>query len=300
VLVGLAAICGSDLHGFREASPRRIPPLVMGHEVMGKVEAAGPGVDPALVGTRVVVKPIVACGQCDRCRAGRTNLCANGKLMGRDMPGGFAQLLLAPASHVVSVAEALSDDLATLVEPFANAVHVAGRAVTEGDSVLVIGAGPIGLLMTRAAKLAGAVRVVATDRIPSRLSLAEEQGADAVVEAPKAPPGDADVVIDAVGLEQTMAVALDAVRPGGRVELVGLGAGSGTVDYFKVIGKEAQITGSFAWGDADFARSLELLEKGAVDATGWFTRMPLAEGQAAFERLVDTTELVKVVLAPRA
>jgi 2-desacetyl-2-hydroxyethyl bacteriochlorophyllide A dehydrogenase len=305
VRTAAAAICGSDLHGFREASPRRIPPLIMGHEAVGTVEVVGAGVDEALLGRRVVLKPIVACGRCEACRARRTNLCAEGKLVGRELSGGFAERFVVPAGCVAELAPRVPDDVGTLVEPLANAVHVTRRAVADGDDVLVIGAGPIGVLEARMSVGAGARRVFVTDRIASRLELAIAQRATPLrVEGAEAELREAtggrgvDVVIDAVGVEATWALALRAVRPGGRIEAVGLGAGAGTVEYFAVIGKEATITGSFAWTDEDFARALELIEAGEIETAGWFTRASLADGQRAFEELVDTTDRFKVVLTP--
>jgi 2-desacetyl-2-hydroxyethyl bacteriochlorophyllide A dehydrogenase len=305
VATAAAAICGSDLHGFREASPRRIPPLVMGHEAVGSIAAVGDGVDPALVGRRVVLKPILPCGRCEACRAGRTNICPNGRLVGREVSGGFGERFVVPASAVSEISPEVPDDAATLVEPLANAVHVTTRAVRDGDDVLVIGAGPIGALMARMAVEAGAGRVWATDRIPSRLELVRAQGAtpldagDAEDALREATGGrGVDVAIDAVGLEATWAAALRAIRPGGRVEVVGLGAGAVTVDAFAVIGKEATITGSFAWTDDDFARALRLIEAGAIETAGWFSHATFAEGQRAFEELVDTTDRFKVVLTP--
>jgi 2-desacetyl-2-hydroxyethyl bacteriochlorophyllide A dehydrogenase len=300
-----SAICGSDLHGFREASPRRIPPLIMGHESVGAVAEVGDGVDPSLLGTRVVLKPILACGECEACRAGRTNVCANGRLVGRDLSGGFAERFVVPAGAVVPISPSVSDDLATLVEPLANAVHVTSRSVRGGDDVLVIGAGPIGALMARMALEYGAGRVFATDRIPARLELIRAQGAAPLaVDAAEPELREAtngrgvDVVVDAVGVEATWALALRAVRAAGRIEAVGLGAGSGTMDFFSVIGKEATITGSFAWTDDDFLTALGMIESGDVRTDGWFTRTSLAEGQRAFEELVDGTDRFKVVLAP--
>jgi 2-desacetyl-2-hydroxyethyl bacteriochlorophyllide A dehydrogenase len=300
-----SAICGSDLHGFREASPRRIPPLVMGHESVGTVVEAGDGVDPSLEGARVVLKPILSCGECEACRAGRTNVCANGRLVGRELSGGFAERFVVPASAVVPIASSVPDDVATLVEPLANAVHVTSRSVHGGEDVLVIGAGPIGALMARMALEYGARRVFITDRIPARLELARGQGATPVdAEAAEETVREStdgrgvDVVIDAVGLEATWALALRAVRSAGRIEAVGLGAGSGTIDFFSVIGKEATITGSFAWVDDDFLTALGMIESGAIETDGWFTRASLAEGQRAFEDLVDGTERFKVVLRP--
>ncbi len=305
IATAASAVCGSDLHGFREASPRRIPPLIMGHETVGTIAAIGDEVDPGLTGRRVVLKPILACGGCEACRAGRTNLCANGRLVGRDLSGGFAERFAVPASAAVELSPGVPDDVATLVEPLANAVHVTSRAVREGDDVLVIGAGPIGALMARMAVERGAVRVFVTDRIPARLELARAQGAvpldasDPEGALAEATAGrGADVVIDAVGVEATWSLALRAVRAGGRIEAVGLGAGSGAIDFFAVIGKEAAITGSFAWTDGDFAQAVDLIERGAIGTTGWFTRATFAEGQRAFEELVDTTERYKVVLSP--
>lgn len=299
-----AAVCGSDLHGFREASPRRIPPLVMGHEGVGTIAAVGEGVEEARVGERVVLRPILACGECEPCREGRPNLCRNGRLVGRELTGAFAERFTVPERAAVRFPDDVPADLATLTEPLANAVHVTARSVREGDDVLVIGAGPIGALMARMALERGAARVFVTDPIASRLDLAQTQGATPLSGDPEAALPEAtegrgvDVVIDAAGFETTWALGLRAVRPGGRIEAVGLGAGAGKIDFFAVAGKEVTITGSFAWTDQDFDRAAELIASGAIDTSGWFTAMPLAEGQRAFEELVDTTERFKVVLVP--
>lgn len=300
-----SAVCGSDLHAFREASSRRIPPLIMGHETVGTVAAVGAGVDPARLGQRVVLKPVLPCGVCESCRAGRTNLCPDGRLVGRDLTGGFAERFAVAAEATARISDGVSDELATLTEPLANAVHVTSRAVGEGDDVLVIGAGPIGALMAWTAARRGAAHVFSTDRIPARLELARAQGATPLdVEDPEGSLREAtqgrgaDVVIDAVGIEETWGLGLRAVRPGGRIEAVGLGASGGMVDFFAVIGKEAAITGSFAWTDEDFTHAIELIEAGAIDTSGWFTRATFADGQRAFEDLVSTTDRFKVVLTP--
>lgn len=300
-----SSVCGSDLHGFREASPRRIPPLIMGHETVGVIAAIGDGVDSARIGQRVVLKPILACGSCEHCLTGRTNLCRTGRLVGRDLTGGFAERFAVPAEAAVRIADDIPDEIATLTEPLANAVHVTSRAVAPGDDVLVIGAGPIGALMARMTTDRGAARVFSTDRIAARLELARAQGGLPLgTDDPEGSLGRAtdgrgvDVVIDAVGLPETWGLALRAVRPGGRIEAVGLGAGTGEVDFFGVIGKEATITGSFAWTEDDFTRALHLIQEDAIDTAGWFTRAGFADGQRAFEELVDTTDRFKVVLAP--
>lgn len=302
VEVRASAICGSDLHGFREASPRRIPPLVMGHEVAGVVRELGDGVDPAIAGRRVVAKPVVSCGTCARCTEGRPNLCPNRRLMGMDFPGGFAEAFALPADHVLPVPDALEDDLATLTEPFANAIHAVTRSVREGDTVLVIGAGAIGSLAVRAAVLAGAERVLVSDPLPSRRAVAQAQGARPIEDLEdvlSATDGDGvDVVIDAAGFPPTWKLALGAVRFGGRIEAIGLGAPEGPIDYHPIVAKGVTITGSYACVDEDFDRALALLENDRSDLASWITAMPLADGANAFERLVDVGDLVKVVLHP--
>ena len=172
-----SAICGSDLHGFREASPRRVPPLVMGHEAVGDIDAVGDEVDPSVVGSRVVAMPLVPCGTCPRCLEGRSNLCPQRRLMGMSFPGAFAEAFSIPANQVVAMPESLADERGALVEPLANAVHAVARSVGAGDDVLVIGAGAIGLFAARTALLDGARRAFVVDKLPSRLRLAAGLGA---------------------------------------------------------------------------------------------------------------------------
>ena len=298
-----SSICGSDLHGFREASPRRIPPLIMGHETVGEIADVGKGVPAARLGERVVLKPIVSCGACRWCLEGAINRCATGRLVGRDMTGGFAERFAVPAAAAVRLDADVSDEVATLTEPLANAVHVASRSVEGGDRVFVIGAGPIGVLMVKASFLYGAGRVLITDPVEGRLRLAAAQDAEIITgEDPAqavidATDGEgADVVIDAAGYEATWAMALRAVRTGGRIEEVGLGSPFGTVDFFAVLGKEATITGSYAWRDVDFESAVDLMQDEALDASGWITTMPIEEGQQAFQALVGGAGHFKVVL----
>jgi 2-desacetyl-2-hydroxyethyl bacteriochlorophyllide A dehydrogenase len=299
VRVRAAAICGSDLHGFREASPRRVPPLVMGHEAVGTIDAVGGGVDKALVGERVVAMPVVSCGACARCVEGRPNLCPNRRLMGMNFPGAFAEKFTIPAGQFLAVPSTLSDEIAALAEPLANAVHVVDRSVHEGDDVLVIGAGPIGLFSARTAVLGGAKRVTVTDPIQERLELARPLGAEPVdADGDALTEGDFDVVIDAAGFPATWATAVDAVRPGGRIEAIGLGAVEGPLAYQAVVAKGLTITGAYACVAEDFRRAVELLQTGAVDVSSWVTSMSLAEGPHAFEELVDDGKHVKVVLIP--
>jgi threonine dehydrogenase-like Zn-dependent dehydrogenase len=305
VRVAAAAICGSDLHGFREASPRRIPPLIMGHEVVGTVDALGDGVDGSLAGARVVAMPVVSCGSCARCNEGRANLCPNRRLMGMNFAGAFAESFTIDATRLLPMPQELSDATGTLVEPLANAVHSVERAVREGEDVLVIGAGPIGLFAARASVLAGAARTFVVDKLPDRLGLAKGLGAepvavDGAAEALEEATGGAgvDVVIDAAGFPATWALAVKAARPGGHIDVIGLGAVEGPAGYQQIVAKGLTIVGSYACVERDFARALQLLSSGDVDVGGWTVTMPLADGQSAFEALVDEGRFTKVVLTP--
>ena len=305
IATAASAICGSDLHGFREASPRRIPPLIMGHETVGAIAEIGDGVDRARIGRRVVLRPVLACGACSACRTGRTNICDKGRLVGRELPGGFAERFTVPEGAAVDIGADVPDEAATLVEPVANAIHVTSRAVHPEDDLLVIGAGPIGTLLARMSLERGAANVFITDRIQRRLELAREQGAspigaDRVEEQIRdATHGDGvDVVIDAVGVHATWDLAIRAVRRGGRIEMVGLGTAAPKVDSYGVIGKEVSIMGSYAWVNDEFSAAVAMIEAGAIGTTGWFTRSTFAEGQQAFEELVDTTDRFKTVLLP--
>jgi threonine dehydrogenase-like Zn-dependent dehydrogenase len=305
VRVGAAAICGSDLHGFREASPRRIPPLVMGHEVVGTVDRIGDGVDDALTGTRVVTMPVVSCGACARCREGRANLCPNRRLMGMNFAGAFAEAFTIEASQLLAMPQDLATTTGTLVEPLANAVHSVERAVRKGDRVLVIGAGPIGLFAARVSVLAGAERTFVVDRLEDRLVLAKGLGgepvaADGAADALQdATHGEGvDVVIDAAGFPATWALAVRAARPGGHIDIIGLGAVEGPAAYQAIVAKGLTLVGSYACLERDFVRALDLLSSGEVDVDGWIDTMPLADGQSAFEALVDDEKFTKVVLTP--
>lgn len=225
--------------------------------------------------------------------------------MGMDFPGAFAEAFTIDATQVLTVPDRLEDAAGTLSEPLANAIHTVDRSVREGDDVLVIGAGPIGLLAARMAVLTGASRTLVVDKLAARLALVPVLGAEPITAegaagavADATSDAGADVVIDAVGLPSTWALALEAVRFGGRVEAVGLAASEGPVAYHTLIAKGVTVVGSYACLPSDFARALQLLDTGDVDVGSWTIRLPLDEGQAAFEALVDDAAYTKVVLVP--
>jgi threonine dehydrogenase-like Zn-dependent dehydrogenase len=223
-----------------------------------------------------------------------------------DFPGAFADAFTIPVTQLLRVPDHLDDATASLTEPLGNALHVVARAVGEGDRVLVIGAGAIGLFAARAAVLAGASMVLVTDTQHDRLQRVEKLGAEPIEAGTGAAGavaemtnGDGvDVVIDAAGFPATWALALNAVRYGGRIDVIGLGAPEGPVSYHSVVAKALTVAGAYACVEADFDRALDLLASEEVDVADWITTMPLAAGQSAFEALVDEGRDTKVVLRP--
>src|SRR5215211_687051 len=230
---GAVGICGSEIEGYLGKMGNRTPPLVMGHEFAGTVTEVGEGVDPALVGREVAVNPLSSDGTCPLCRAGYTNLCPNRRLVGIHSPGGFAEYALAPAHNVYPLPEGVETRTGALAEPLANGVHVVrlGLAGHFVEHAVVVGAGTIGLMCLQAAVLEGIPEVSVIEPHEARREQALELGARAAYasgeEAREALEGPteglgADMVVDAVGAEVTRRMALDLLRPGGRVVYVGL------------------------------------------------------------------------------
>ena len=169
VQVASAGICGSDVQGVATRSPRRRPPLVMGHEFAGTVVEASPEVTPGLVGRRVAVNPQVPCGACLVCRSGRENVCAHRELVGGTRAGGFAEHVRVPIGCVHELSDDLRLDAAVLAEPLATCVHgLRLVASVLPSTVIVLGAGPIGLLAAQVARSAGAHRLVVSEADPER------------------------------------------------------------------------------------------------------------------------------------
>ncbi len=281
--VEVAGICGSDLHGYRGHPGPRVPPLVLGHEVVGTV-----------AGERFAVYPLVACGTCERCRAGEDNLCAAWRLIGMHRPGVFAERVAVPRRSLVPLPAGIDARRAVLAEPLACCVGaLAPHRVGPGTTVAVFGAGPIGLLTVYAAARAGAT-VHAVDPVPERLELAARLGAVPGEPAPQA----ADLAVDAAGFEATWRAALDAVRGGGTVVVLGLGAAEGAFPMATLVRRALSLRGQFAYTRSEFARAVEILAEGDLDLS-WLSDAALADGARAFANLVERpARYSKVLLHP--
>ncbi|HET8605443.1 MAG TPA: alcohol dehydrogenase catalytic domain-containing protein [Gaiellaceae bacterium] len=286
--VALAGICGSDLHGYRGHPGPRVPPLVLGHEAVGRAR-----------GGVYTVYPLLACGTCARCRAGEDNLCEGWRLLGMHRPGVFAERVAVPERSLVAVPAGLAPERAVLAEPLACCVGaLAPHEVGPATHVLVLGCGPIGLLTAFAAARAGA-EVTAVDPVAARRAHAERLGAAAVVaDAGEIALASFDLAVDAAGFETTWRAAIDAVRNGGSVVVVGLGQAEGALPIATLVRRSIRLRGQFAYSRTDFAAALELLAAGDLDLA-WVDEAPLADGARAFAELVDRPgEHSKVLLRP--
>jgi (R,R)-butanediol dehydrogenase / meso-butanediol dehydrogenase / diacetyl reductase len=257
IRVTKAALCGTDSAEWDHGPLLARPPVVLGHEFTGEVVAAGPGADGLGPGTRVVSGAGISCGTCAWCAAGRTNLCAHYETLGLHRDGGLAELVLSPASICRAVPDELDDIGAAMAQPLAVALHAARRGrVRPGKSCVVIGAGGIGAFIVAAAASLGAAPLVAVDVAGGRLETAAVLGATHTVNAERddavravlaaAGPDGAHVVIEASGAPASPGAALEMVRRGGDVVIVGLQAHPFGIDLFSVATREVDMHGTLA------------------------------------------------------
>lgn len=317
IRVAACGICGSDVHGYDGSTGRRIPPIVMGHEAAGTVVATGSQVTEFKPGDRVTFDSTVYCGTCDYCLKGEINLCNNRQVIGVSTgeyrrAGAFAELLTVPSRIAYRLPETFSFPEAAMLEAVSVALHgVAVSEKLEGKTVLVIGAGMIGLLLLQAARAAGASRVFISDIDATRLTLAKQLEADRVIEASgetltkeilQLTEGNGvDVVLEAVGRDETISAAIDCVCKGGIVTLVGNISPLVTLPLQKVVSRQIRLQGSCA-SSGEYPEAIELIASGKIKVTPLITAVaPLSDGPSWFDRLhAREPNLMKIVLDPRS
>lgn len=315
VRVEACGICGSDVHGYDGSSGRRIPPIVMGHEAAGIVEAIGSDVQGIAAGDRVTFDSTVYCAHCDFCLRGQVNLCDNRQVVGVSCgdyrrEGAFAEYVRVPAHIVYKLPNSLSFAEAAMLEAVSVALHavrISGSG--EGKSALVIGAGMIGLLTLQAAQAAGYSPVFIADVDATRLALAREVGADAVLHASgdelvqavmaQTKGAGVDIVFEAVGRNETIATAIDAVRKGGTVTLIGNITPSIHLPLQKVVSRELRLLGSAA-SAGEYPEAIRLMTSGRIQVRPLITAVaPLEDGPQWFARLhAREPNLMKIILSP--
>jgi threonine dehydrogenase-like Zn-dependent dehydrogenase len=291
-----AAVCGSDIHGFLGHSERRKPGLVLGHEAVATIAEVHPSVEGWKAGQRVVVNPLITCGRCAACLAGRQNLCASWKVLGLDrVQGTYAEFVALPVSCLYPFPEGLSEQEAVLTEPLANVVHYFRISMTEiPDSMTVLGAGPIGILTLALAKLRGIARVSVADTNEARLEVARRLGADAVIVSGREDPveavrrwsdGGTEVVVETAGITATRRQAVGCCRRGGRLVFVGLGENDSPLPWIEMIRDEKTVFTTFAYTPRDFLTALRIVASRQVDLRPWTETRRLEDGQAGFDKI---------------
>jgi L-iditol 2-dehydrogenase len=315
IRIKACGICGSDVHGYDGSTGRRIPPIVMGHEAAGLVESVGSKVTGFHAGDRVTFDSTVYCGACFYCDRGQVNLCDRREVIGVSTPlfrrmGAFAEYVSVPARIAYALPESMPFAHAALIEAVSVAVHGASLTPIEaGDTVVVVGAGMIGLLTLQAVRQAGAERVFVLDVDDTRLELARTLGAtetlnskksDAVAEIQKRTLGrGADVAVECVGITDAIALAVESVRKGGAVTLVGNVAPKIELALQSVVSRQIRLQGSCA-SCGEYPECIAMMASGKIRVEPLVSaRAPLEDGAKWFERLYGREAgLLKVVLEP--
>ena len=292
-------VCGSDMHFFSEGGIAGYPadyPRVLCHEPGGEVLAVGADIDDLPVGAKVAVEPAIVREECEFSRKGHPNKARHGSFLGGDVPGALREYALMPRRNLLAMPAGMTFADASFVEPLAVLLHSMELAdLRLGESVAVMGAGPIGLLAVAVSKLCGASTVIVADRIEHRLKRAVELGADAAVNIARESPVDAvmdltklgaHVVFDAAGKPDSIHNALGCLRPGGRMVLIGIPSASPVpVDFWRAMAVEATIKVQRRSNGNDHD-ALDLLKRGAIRSDSIVShRFPLEKGQEAFETM---------------
>lgn len=308
--VRTCGICGTDIHAFEGRHPFIAPPVVPGHEMAGVVTALGPGADGPEPGARVTIEPSLTCGRCRPCRSGRYNICEDLKVLGCQADGALSQFIAVGADRVIPLPESMPFESAALIEPAAVAVHAVRRLDMEMVSrLLIIGAGPIGLLAVQAAGALGVAEVVVSEPMEARRTLALELGASLALDGRKGLAGEfrtrfgaanpMDAVLDCAGLEVTLNQAIEAVVKGGRVVVVGIPLNPPRLRLDLVQDRELELVGTLMYTRADVIEARDMIASGRVRTEPLISAVrpmdELAEVMAGLS--ADPGQSIKTVIA---
>ncbi len=316
--VEACGICGSDVHGFDGSSGRRIPPVIMGHEAAGTIAEVGSSVRDWAKGDRATFDSTLYCGRCSYCLSGDVNLCENRQVFGVSCGdyrrhGAFAEYVAVPERVLYRLPDDLAFTEAAMIEAVSVALHAVRVSEFQGgETALVLGAGMIGTLIVQALKVAGAGHIFVADPDEVRVQAAGKVGAHTPIalrpETPGAAevilkryPGGVDHVFEAVGFGATVKAAIDSVRKGGTVTLVGNIDARVELPLQAVVTRQIRLQGSAA-SAGEYSRAIELLASKQIDVTPFISAVqPLSEGPKAFERLYRREpNLIKIILEPNA
>lgn len=268
-------ICGSDIHVYHGKHPFTRYPVTQGHEVSGRIEAVGSGVEGLSVGQKVTIEPQVCCGHCYPCTHGKYNLCEELKVMGFQTTGTASEYFAVDAAKVTPLPETMSYDEGAMIEPLAVTVHAAKRfPELKGARVAILGCGPIGILLMQSCKALGAASVLVTDVSDYRLSVARSVGADYAVNTGETDmeqalrdafgSDKADVIYDCAGSDITMGQAIRCARKGSTIVLVAVFSKLASVDLAVLNDHELELNTSMMYRHEDYVEAIRLVSEGKV------------------------------------
>lgn len=305
--IAYCGICGTDLHAYHGKMDARIGlHRIIGHEMSGVVSAVGDGVQSIKVGEHVVVRPLASCGTCPACLAGHSHVCHNLKFLGLDTDGAFQEQWTVPADTIHKLPVDMPLNYAALVEPLSVACHDVNRSrLLAGEDVLVIGGGPIGMLIAMVARHAGG-NVIISEVNEQRLAFAGSQGFETVNPAVE-PLGEAiyektggkgaEVVFEVSGTQPGVDAMTEAVATRGRIVMVAIHAQKPTVDLFKFFWREIELLGARVYAGEDFEQSIRLIADGVIDCDAMITDMRgLDQISEAFEALSGNAQAMKSLI----
>ncbi len=313
VRVLACGVCGSDVHMWQGTVPVARTPIVLGHEIAGRVASCGPDSSPWSVDDAVIVRAASGCGGCRHCAGGHDNLCQNQHVLGMDRDGGFARYVKAPAANLLPLPDGVPFEVAAILsDAVATPYHALMErgALQRGESVAVFGCGGLGTHAVQLARLLGAGKVIAVDVHPPALARARELGADATVDATSEAPHKAvqqltgegvDLALECVGRPETIAQAVRSLRPGGRAVIVGMGREPiGLPPPALFAWREYSVLGSFGSTRSDLERVIELVQSGQLDlGRSISARFPLEQANRALEMLESKEgDPVRLVILP--
>ncbi|NQU76145.1 MAG: alcohol dehydrogenase catalytic domain-containing protein [Planctomycetes bacterium] len=312
IRVEACGICGSELEAFRTRSPRRTPPLILGHEFCGVIHSINGSNTALQVGQKVAVNSVISCGKCLPCSRGDKHLCTSRQVFGMNRPGAMAEFVAAPTDHIYPIPESLDPVLAALAEPLANGVHVV-NLMPQGEKkpvAAIIGAGTIGLMSLQAAVALRNARVLVADLNESRLEEARKLGAEATVNPMTTDLVNAcrefsgadgvDMAIDAVGAAQSRCQSLSVLRPGGCCVWIGLHDNQVNLSSYDVVLPEKKVFGSYAFRGHEFESAIGLLADGRAVGGDWVKVFGLDDAVEAFQRVLKAEgNDIKAVIMPR-
>ncbi len=308
VKVKSVGVCGSDLHGYTGHTGRRIPPLIMGHEITGEVVAVGETARDFKVGDRVATMTVAFCGKCPQCLAGRRGICENRRIMGMTHPGAYAEYVQWSAPATYKLPASLSYEDGALVEPLSVAVHAVGLAhIHPYDTIYLVGAGPIGLLTLAVLKLTGGQRIIVADTSDARLEIARAMGANVTVNPAKQNARDVvddftngagvDIAFEAVGITPTVMQTLEVTRNKGLIVWIGNNSRKVEIDMQAIVTRELNVMGTYGATDEEFQRSLQMLADGCIPTKQLINRRAtLGEGPELFDQLLASPETIKCMI----